>query len=147
MGDLRVTIEHGGGSGKRWAVVVAVAVVIMAAGGGSQAASGALDALYWVAGVLAVAVGVATWAMIRATRHSRGRNYIRSVHGPTQRDHDIDEMARLRREIAETRARRLMIERARLVEAALGGDQEALMRDQAVIWSAEVVDPGHEVAS
>lgn len=121
MGDLRVTIEHGSGLSSLLnakTLLVGAAVVVIGGGGAvSRLESGLTDLLYWVAGVMFVAVAVAVYVIIRATRRTRGQTYIRSVHGPTERDAILDERARLRREIALTRAARYQLEVARRMQA------------------------------
>ena len=141
MGDLKVTIEHGSGlssllNGKTVLIVAAV-VVIGAGGGASGLVSGLNDLLYWVAGVIGVAVAGGGYAIYRATRHAKGRDYVQSIHGPSERNILIDEQRALRREIARTRAMRYDIERARLLQAALAPDYA---RPGTEVWEAEVIE-------
>jgi hypothetical protein len=139
MGDLRVTIEHGSGLSSlinAKTVVIASAVVLIAgSGGASGLVSGLNDLLYWLAGILVVVVAGGGYAIYRATRHAKGKDYVQSIHGPSERNRLLDEQAALRREIARTRAMRYDIERARIIQAALSDP------DPHRAWSAEVVEP------
>lgn len=149
MGKLKVTIEHGGGF--NWPAAASVAVIggIAVSGGASGLLSGLETGLIWVASVLSAAVAGGSYLMIRAMRGRRRHDYVKGIHGPTERDREIDQMAMLRREIIEARARRLEIERAKLIYGALGPGwmhgrpQEAAPRH---LDGTEclVRDPGHE---
>ena len=108
----------GGGWDWRWAAVVGVISVIGASGGASGLFSGLETGLFWVAGVFLAAGAVMTAVVIRATRR-RKPDYVRSIHGPTSRDREIDQMQQIRAEIIETRATRLAIERQKLINAAM----------------------------
>jgi len=108
----------GGGRDWRLYAVIGAVAVIGASGGASGLFSGLETALFWVAGVFLAAGAVTGTLVIRAMRR-RKPDYVRSIHGPTVRDDEIDEMQRLRAEILETRATRLALERQRLIEAAM----------------------------
>jgi hypothetical protein len=103
----------GGPGGGRAIVIIAAIGVIAASGGVSGALSGLTELLWWLAGVFWATATVVTALVIRATRR-RTPDYVRSIHGPTIRDHDIDENQRLLRETREIRATRLALERERL---------------------------------
>lgn len=102
----------------RWAAAVGGIAVIGVSGGASGVFSGLETLLWWVAGVFGATATVVTALVIRAMRRRTG-DYVRSIHGPTVRDQEIDENQRLRREIQQTRATRLAIERQKLIEAAM----------------------------
>lgn len=128
MGELNVHIRHGGGSNPLSAlmnpkvlVIGALAVAVAAGGGAGALSSGLTDLLEWVAGVLAVAAAVIGYFVVRHLRTSPTRAYIKSVHGPTERDLVLDKAAELRREIALTRAARWRLEVAQRMTADLPG--------------------------
>ena len=128
----------------RMAVIVASGVAILA-GGGASGLFGALQTLLIsVAVVLCVAVlaaVVVAWRFRGAIKRHYRPDYVRSMHGPSDRDEILDQRAALRREIALTRAARRELE----IEARKNGIA-AWHEDVRlpVVW-AEVV--GEEVQS
>jgi hypothetical protein len=148
---------HSHGSGFDWRMVAAVAViVVVAAGGGASGAiSGLVELLYWVAGVVGLAVIAGSYLMIRATRHARGQDYVKSVHGPTEHDLAIEQARAMKREVSMVREIRREIEKERLRQLIFADDDRYHDRDYGVTWpylserdekwTAEVLNPGHEV--
>lgn len=136
MGDLKVTIEHGSPLSRllnaKTLLIGAAVVVIGASGSLSGVESGLTSLVEWVAVIVAVVVAVVVAFAIRATRHHRSKDYVRSIHGPTKRDQALDELAEIRRQIAISRAARYQLEVERLVHGHFPADYTV---------HAEIVDP------
>lgn len=94
----------GGGFDWRWAVVIAVVAMIFS----GQVTAGIIDGLeaiaIWTAVVFGLAVVVAV-AILAVMLRRRTPDYVRSIHGETERDRMLDDNAALRREIRAMRDR------------------------------------------
>jgi hypothetical protein len=129
-------------------------VAVAAGGGASGLVSGLTDLLYWIAGVTGVAVIAGSYLMIRATRRNTGHAYIKSVHGPDERDLVIEQARAMTREVGMVRQIRREIEVERLRQLIFADDDRYRDRDYGVTWpylserdekwTAEVLNPGHE---
>lgn len=155
MGDLKVTIEHG--SGSRTALWAVIGGLFLAALGGETAAGVASDlsaALLWVGGTLAVAVAGLSVFLIRAMRRRWRPGYVRSMHGPTERDRQLDQMAEKKRELDRIRRLRLQMEDGLILHGSITGRMPRQHPGEAA-WQAPFVSrsglyqqlppiPGHE---
>lgn len=99
--------SHGpSGHGVNWILVVIVGVLAML--GGGEAATSVIDGLtallIWLAVVLGLAVFLGAAIVIVALKR-RTPDYVRSIHGETERDRILGENARLKREIRAMRDR------------------------------------------
>lgn len=123
MGKLTVHIEHGSdGISLKTAVIGGGAVLLMASGGAAGVTSGLMDLLWWLGGVMAVSVGVASVLIVRKIRATRHHGYVESIHGPSERNIAIDLDREKRNELARIRYIRHEIERERIIRASFGSD-------------------------
>lgn len=133
---------HGSSFDWRWALVVAGIVAFEVGGGASGLFRGLQSALIWLASVTAVAVVAGSVIIFRATRRVKGTDYIRSVHGPTERDLVVEENAKMRRELADIRAMRRQVEAARALGLSWPPEyKQAMTYPEPVMVKAEVIEP------
>lgn len=137
---------HGGSINWRLAAVAAVIGGVVAAGGASGLIRSAEELLYWVGGIIFVASAVVSCLAIRAMRHSKGKTYIQSIHGPTARNLVVEENARMRRELADIRAMSRQVEAARTLGVSyepgfmrFAADYMPRQHPGEVVWEAEVI--------
>jgi len=115
------------------AVIVLSAVAILSGAGLSGVMEAAEGLIITVGVVMTVAVAIGAVIIWRLRHHYRP-DYIRSMHGPGDRDEILDQRAALRREIALTRAARRELE----IEVRKNGIAAWREDVNPVVW-AEVV--------